>query len=141
MDVAPDNPKYRRPLERSAKAIAADIGADCEVVLLGSIASPKYVDVLGIFGDRLVFPSAFVGRGDMSRGGVAAALRSASARELDYVPVAGAVRHGGRPPKLEYRQRGRSPSFGRFEHLSFTGVQEVRRAFFEKKTPNLLIPV
>ena len=101
VDVAPDNPKYRRPLERSAKAIAADIGADCEVVLLGSIASPKYVDVLqGIFGDRLVFPSAFVGRGDMSRGGLLLRCVS-SAEELDYVPVAGAVRHGGRPPKLD----------------------------------------
>ena len=101
VDVAPDNPKYRRPLEGSAKALAADIGADCEVVLLGSIASPKYVDVLqGIFGDRLVFPSAFVGRGDMSRGGLL--LRCVSAEEeLAYVQVAGAVRHGGRPPKLD----------------------------------------
>jgi hypothetical protein len=101
VDVAPDNPKYRRPLEGSAKAIAADIGADCEVVLLGSIASPKYVDVLqGIFGDRLVFPAAFVGRGDMSRGGLLLRCVS-SAEELAYVPVAGAVRHGGRPPKLD----------------------------------------
>ena len=108
VDVAPDNPKYRRPLERSAKAIAADIGADCEVVLLGSIASPKYVDVLqGIFGDRLVFPSAFVGRGDMSRGGLLLRCVS-SAEELDYVPVAGAVRHGGRPPKLDPATRPRA---------------------------------
>jgi hypothetical protein len=101
VDVAPGNPKYRRPLERSAKAIAADIGAECEVVLLGSIASPKYVDVLqGIFGDRLVFPAAFVGRGDMSRGGLL--LRCVStAEELAYVPVAGAVRHGARPAKLD----------------------------------------
>ncbi len=129
VDVAPDNPKYRRPLERSAKAIAADIGADCEVVLLGSIASPKYVDVLqGIFGDRLVFPSAFVGRGDMSRGGLLLRCVS-SAEELDYVPVAGAVRHGGRPPKLD-PQRDRSPSSGRLERpVSFTGAQELRRAF------------
>jgi len=101
VDVAPGNPKYRRPLERSAKAIAADIGADCEVVLLGSIASPKYVDVLqGIFGDRLVFPAAFVGRGDMSRGGLLLRCVSA-AEELAYVPVAGAVRHGVRPAKLD----------------------------------------
>jgi len=101
VDVAPDNPKYRRPLEGSAKAIAADIGADCEVVLLGSIASPKYVDVLhGIFGDRLVFPAAFVGRGDMSRGGLLLRCVS-SAEELAYVPIAGAVRHGERPPKLD----------------------------------------
>lgn len=101
VDVAADNPKYRRPLERSAHAVAADIGPQCEVVLLGSIASPKYVDVLlDIFGERLMFPADFVGRGDMSRGGLM--LRCVSAgEELTYVRVAGAVRHGARPPKLD----------------------------------------
>lgn len=100
VDVSIDNPKYRRPLERSARALAEEIG-DCPVVLLGSIASPKYVDVLlDIFGDRLMFPEAFVGRGDMSRGGLL--LRCvANGEELTYVPVAGAVRHGARPPKLD----------------------------------------
>ena len=101
VDVSADNPAYRRPLERSAKALAADIGPECPVVLLGSIASPKYVDVLhAIFGDRLLFPQEFVGRGDMSRGGLM--LRCAAAgQELVYIPVAGAVRHGVRPPKLD----------------------------------------
>jgi hypothetical protein len=100
VDVSVDNPKYRRPLERSARALAAEIG-DCPVVLLGSIASPKYVDVLlGIFGDRLMFPQEFVGRGDMSRGGLL--LRcAASGQELTYSPVAGAVRKGTRPPRLD----------------------------------------
>jgi hypothetical protein len=100
VDVDAGNPKYRRPLERSARAIAADVG-DCGVVLLGSIASSKYVEVLqGIFGERLLFPADFVGRGDMSRGGLL--LRSVSAaQELEYIPVAGAVRHGQRPPKLD----------------------------------------
>jgi hypothetical protein len=100
VDVSVDNPKYRRPLERSARALAAEIG-DCPVVLLGSIASPKYVDVLlSIFGERLLFPQEFVGRGDMSRGGLL--LRCVAAgEELTYVPVAGAVRHGARPPKLD----------------------------------------
>jgi hypothetical protein len=100
VDVDAGNPKYRRPLERSARAIAADVG-DCDVVLLGSIASTKYVEVLqGIFGERLLFPADFVGRGDMSRGGLL--LRSVSAaQELEYIPVAGAVRHGQRPPKLD----------------------------------------
>ena len=99
-DVDASNARYRRPLEASARALLADIGPDCDVVLLGSIASPKYVDVLaGIFGARLQFPSAFVGRGDMSRGGLM--LRHASdGVELEYVPVIGAVRHGARPPKL-----------------------------------------
>jgi len=98
-DVHVDNASYRRPLEQSARALRAAIG-DCEVVLLGSVASPKYVDVLlGIFGRHLHFPAAFVGRGDMSRGGLL--LRHAAAgEELDYVPVEGAVLHGARPPKL-----------------------------------------
>jgi hypothetical protein len=99
-DIDADNAKYRRPLEASARALLAEIGPDCDVVLLGSIASPKYVDVLTrIFGERLVFPIAFVGRGDMSRGGLL--LRHAGdGVELDYVPVMGASLHGSRPPKL-----------------------------------------
>lgn len=99
-DVHQDNAAYRRPLERSAKALLRELGADCEVVLLGSVASPKYVDVLtSIFGERLAFPIDFVGRGDMSRGGLL--LRKVrEGVELPYVPVLGAVLHGQRPPKL-----------------------------------------
>jgi hypothetical protein len=56
--------------------------------------------LLPIFGDRLMFPVHFVGRGDMSRGGLM--LRCVMAGfELPYVPLAGAIRHGERPPKLE----------------------------------------
>jgi hypothetical protein len=100
VDVDPADARYRRPLERSASALAHEIGSDCDVVLLGSIASPKYVEVLlKFFGDRLLFPMEFVGRGDMSRGGLM--LRCAAAgQQLTHVPVAGAVRHGQRPPKL-----------------------------------------
>jgi hypothetical protein len=99
--VDADNPGYRRPLELGARALANAIGPDCEVVLLGSIASGKYVEVLQpIFGERLVFPPAFVGRGDMSRGGLM--LRCVDAgTELEYAPIAGAVRRGQRPPRLE----------------------------------------
>jgi hypothetical protein len=46
-----------------------------------------------------MFPADFVGRGDMSRGG----LLLRCVREevpLAYVPVAGSVRHGARPGKL-----------------------------------------
>ena len=99
-DVDPENAAYRRPLEQSARALASELDADCDVVLLGSIASPKYVDVLAdIFGERLCFPSEFVGRGDMSRGGLLL-RKAAEGAELDYVPVIGATRHGARPPKL-----------------------------------------
>lgn len=103
IDVA--NPGYRAPLERTARALAAAAGDQTEFVLLGSVASDKYVQVLSaIFGSRLVFPPAFVGRGDMSRGGLL--LRAAAAsEELDYIPVIGAVRRGSRPPRLDPRTR------------------------------------
>jgi hypothetical protein len=107
VDVSIHNPDYRLPLERSARALAGEIG-DCPVVLLGSIASPKYTEVLlDIFGERLLFPAAFVGRGDMSRGGLL--LRCvAEGQELDYIPVAGAIRTGPRPPRLDPATRPRT---------------------------------
>ena len=99
-DIDLRNAAYRQPMERSARALLDAVGPECEVVLLGSIASGKYVDLLlPVFGDRLMFPPHFVGRGDMSRGGLM--LRCAAAGlELDYVPLTGAVRHGQRPPRL-----------------------------------------
>lgn len=111
VDIDLENPGYRGPLEQGARVLAASVGPDCDVVLLGSIASGKYVEVLlPIFGERLLFPPAFIGRGDMSRGGLM--LRCVeSGLELDYAPVAGAVRHGQRPPKLPpIRQQVRSAS-------------------------------
>ena len=101
VDIDLRNAAYRAPLEQGARALLSAIGSECEVVLLGSVASGKYVDLLlPVFGGRLLFPPDFVGRGDMSRGGLM--LRSVAAGvELPYVPLAGAVRHGQRPPKLE----------------------------------------
>jgi hypothetical protein len=107
VDVAVDNPTYRKPLQASALALASDIGSDCDVVLLGSIASSKYVDALEtIFGHRLLIPAEFVGRGDMSRGGLMLRCVAAS-EELRYIPVAGAMRRGRRPPKLDPATRPR----------------------------------
>ena len=104
VDIAADERRYRRPLARDARALAA-LDEKTQIVLLGSVATGKYVDVLlEAFGERLLFPQEFVGRGDMSRGGLM--LRCAEeGTELTYVPVAGAVRHGHRPPKLEPRKR------------------------------------
>ena len=106
VDIDLENPAYREPLERGARALLDAVGPDCEVVLLGSVASGKYVEVLlPIFGERLVFPPAYVGRGDMSRGGLL--LRCVtSGEELDYGPIAGAVRRGSRPPRLTPIRRG-----------------------------------
>lgn len=97
-------PRYRLPLERDVQRIAAKSSPTGRAVLLGSIATDKYVQVLqAAFGERLLFPSAFVGRGDMSRGGLL--LRAVDARqELDYQPVASAIRRGTRPPKLAPRR-------------------------------------
>ncbi len=96
-----DNEAYRVPLLRDARLLAGAADPECSFVLLGSIATEKYTrPLLDVFGERLLFPEAFVGRGDMSRGGLM--LRCArSGEELSYVPVANAVRRGSRPPKLE----------------------------------------
>jgi len=99
VDIRPDHPRYRTPLLRDA----SQLGTDVEVVLLGSVATGKYADVLlEVIGDRLLFPTDFVGRGDMSRG--ALLLRAArDGRELAYEPVAGAVRRGRRAAKVPAR--------------------------------------
>jgi predicted kinase len=98
-------PRYLEPLVRDATALRRLAGPSCRIVLLGSVASTRYVEpLLDVFGDRLVFPAAFVGRGDMSRGGLC--LRCVeNGEELEYTPVAGATRHGARPPKLPPRRR------------------------------------
>jgi hypothetical protein len=92
--------RFQEPLVRSAQQLALQLGESCEVVLLGSIATDKYLETLAsIFGDRLRFPAEFAGRGDMSRGGLL--LRCVSEqRELNYVSLSGGARHGNRPPKL-----------------------------------------
>jgi len=98
--IGVDNPRYRAPLERHARILDEMAGPDCEFVLLGSLATVKYIEpLIEVFGERLLFPIEFVGRGDMSRGGLM--LRSAHAGlELTYTQAAGATRHGPRPPKL-----------------------------------------
>ena len=107
VDIEADDPRYRKPLERDLRRLVRQLTPECDVVLLGSIATGKYVDVLlRVLGERLRFPGDFVGRGDMSRGGLL--LRCAVDRtELPYIPVQGALRKGKRPPKLEPRRYGR----------------------------------
>lgn len=99
VDIASGDARYREPLDRDCAELARTHPAG-PVVLLGSIASGKYVDILlAHFGERLMFPADFVGRGDMSRGGLM--LRAVVAgEELPLIRVEGAVRRGTRPPKL-----------------------------------------
>src|SRR2546423_2092362 len=108
VDINAEDPRYRKPLEKSVRRLAKQLPPGCDIVLLGSIATGKYVDVfLKHFKARLRFPADFVGRGDMSRGGLL--LRCAADRtELRYISVAGAVLHGARPPKLEPRRYPRN---------------------------------
>lgn len=105
VDLATAGERYVAPLREHSEELAARLDDLSSVVLLGSIATGKYCDTLtAIFGERLLFPTSFVGRGDMSRGGLL--LRHArEGRELEYAPVVGAVRHGKRPPKLERIKR------------------------------------
>lgn len=104
VDIQESDPRYREPLARDARQLAKKLTRECEVILLGSVATGKYIDILlENFGQRLLFPAEFVGRGDMSRGGLM--LRCAvDGTELNYISVAGAVRKGKRPPKLAPRR-------------------------------------
>ena len=127
-DVSLDNPEYRSALEQDVTTLAARIGARARVVLLGSVASGKYVDVLlPILGERLRYPVAFAGRGDMSRGGLL--LRSAaSGEELEYGPLVAGVRpRGPRPPKLDPATRV-AVSWGNETH---TPRRRARRGIIE----------
>ena len=106
VDIREDDARYRKPLERDLEALAARIGPDGRFVLLGSIATGKYVEVLRRqLGERLHFPPSFIGRGDMSRGGLLL-RQAASGVELEYAILDPAVkRTGARPPKLDPRTR------------------------------------
>jgi hypothetical protein len=129
VDIHESDPRYRLPIERDARRLATKLPTQSEVVLLGSIATGKYVEILlANFGDRLRFPAEFVGRGDMSRGGLM--LRcAADGQELSYVPVAGAIVNGKRPPKLAPR-RYAAESIRRMTVASVTPARNSAGAIF-----------
>jgi hypothetical protein len=110
IDVDEDNPVHHTALLAAAESLDRATGHQCSFVLLGSVASAKYTTALvEVLGHRLLFPAEFVGRGDLSRGGIM--LRSAaSGEELTYVPVSGAQLRGPRPERLNPKQR---PKYGR----------------------------
>jgi hypothetical protein len=99
-DIAENDPRYAVPLRRDAQAHALKLAPQGKAILLGSIATAKYRDVLlECFGDRLMFPENFIGRGDMSRGGLL--LRAAREdAELPYIRVSGAVFKGKRAARI-----------------------------------------
>ena len=87
IDVDVSTRSYTKPLREHAQLLARALEDDAQVVLLGSVATGKYVDVLRpILGDKLRFPALFAGLGDMSRGGLM--LRAArEGRELAYTTL------------------------------------------------------
>jgi hypothetical protein len=100
VDIHHANERYAQPLVRDLSRLALMSSLDTQFVLLGSVASAKYLRPLqAVVREQLFFPAEFIGRGDMSRGGLL--LRCAREhRELEYIPVAGATLHGKRPPRL-----------------------------------------
>lgn len=110
------NRRYSVPLRQSAARLAGEIGIGCEVVLLGSLASGKYLDILlPVFGQRLRVPTEFIGLGDMSRGGLLLRCLREN-RELDYLdaqalPKAPKRRFSNKrsPITVHGRATGRSP--------------------------------
>ena len=95
--VDPARRAYSGPLRRDARELHARLPASSVVVLLGSIATGKYLDLLApIFGERLLVPRAFVGAGDMRRGSLL--LRAARlGEELEYIGIE-SPRRTPRPP-------------------------------------------
>lgn len=104
--------RYRSCFERDLRPLAAALDTHDRIVLLGSVATPKYLEpMLNILQHRLVIPAAFVGIGDMSRG--ALLLRSVrEGKQLDYVrPDASLVaRSEIKGPRVRSRRDERAAS-------------------------------
>ena len=92
VSVSERNPHFTAPLLRHASLLLDRHDPATRFVLLGSVASNKYVaPLLEVFSERLFFPVDFAGMGDMSRG--ALMLRAArDGQELAYAPLAGTAR-------------------------------------------------
>jgi hypothetical protein len=100
------NQVYCSSLRRTAEKLASRIGPECKVVLLGSLAIGKYVEILNpIFGSRLIVPAEFIGLGDMSRGGLLL-QHVRENRELNYID--GTILSRTKPIGLEKKQQARS---------------------------------
>lgn len=98
--IEADDRKFAEPLEGDLVTLAKKLGPRGSVVLLGSIATPKYRQALtAAFGKRALFPTDFVGRGDMSRGALLLqAVREN--RELPYAPLLETVLTGRRASRI-----------------------------------------
>jgi hypothetical protein len=106
------NGVYRSSLRRSANQLARLVGAHCEVVLLGSLSTRKYLEILTpAFGSRLVVPEEFIGLGDMSRGGLLlrCVRNNQQLRYIDAACAAATIAKGLRlPASSAVKSRGRA---------------------------------
>ncbi len=93
VSIHEQNLHFTAPLLRHTSALLEAAADDTRFVLLGSVATNKYVaPLLDVFGERLLYPTRFAGLGDMSRGSLLlSAVRDR--RELDYEPVANRTRN------------------------------------------------
>jgi hypothetical protein len=130
VEIDEHNPRFTEPLLEHATALQASLGESARFVLLGSVATDKYVGPLrAVFGERLLFPPDFAGRGDMSRGGLL--LRAArERRELGYAPLAGAQRHGPRPERLSRAPRREPAEPARAELVILVGLPGAGKSTF-----------
>lgn len=87
VQVSEHNPHFTAPLTRHVCGLADTASAGTRFVLLGSLASQKYVvPLVAALGPRLFYPTSFAGLGDMARG--ALLLRcTRESRELEYSTV------------------------------------------------------
>jgi hypothetical protein len=98
------NRRYRTAFLRGLRQLAHDVGPDCEVILLGSIATGKYLDLVQqVFADQLRVPAEFIGLGDMSRGALLLQCVKEQ-RELSYISVATVPKRGRLSATLETAQ-------------------------------------
>jgi hypothetical protein len=97
-EVNANNPAYCEPLEGDIHRLR-QTSESSRFVLLGSIATPKYLEpLMRAIGDDLFYPLDFIGLGDMSRGSLL--LRSVRAEvELEYVSARGNMKRGNPSPK------------------------------------------
>ncbi len=91
VDIDPGEPRYVAPLQRDARLLTGP------VVLLGSLATPKYTGPLSeVLGDHLLYPPDFVGQGDMRRGSILL-KRARDGQELEYEAWKAREKPAGRP--------------------------------------------
>jgi len=134
-------PRFVEPLVAHAEALAQSFGASARFVLLGSVATDKYVVPLTrVLGERLLFPPEFVGRGDMSRGSLM--LQAAqSGAELAYAPVLGIDRRGARAAGVSPSRRARAAANAAAPTLGAPTAEATLETSATPTSPELIVLV